>query len=217
MLCNNETISLEQSDFDCVGQIAIHCDLPKLCIAINESRDFDLSNLFCDWSSIADIWEQVQEYQTALAECEADPDCTTPPVEPDDYDTKLALICGGNYTTCSGKVKKHFGVKRLWVYYAYSRYLLINEFNDSPVGNKTKTNDFSLPKSLKEIELFADKYRTMGYDSYKQTEHFICANKTVFESFNLCDCKSCGCGDENCGFTKAKGYGIRGRNISKKI
>lgn len=219
MQCNNENILIEQSDFECVGQVAKHCDLPKLCIAIGEAQEFDLSELFCDfWNEIIDIWDEIDLYQIALAEYEAcidegDEECVEPE-EPSNYDLKLNLICGGSFESCGGKVRNHLGIKRILVYYSYARYTLINPINDTPNGGVTKTNDFSIPTPLKELQSVADRYRTMGYESYKKTLNFICSNRQSF-TFDG-DCKECGCTCERCnGRTKAKGYGFKGSIISK--
>lgn len=211
---------IQQNDFECVGQVAIHCDNKKLCIAINEAEIFDLANLFCDvWPEIVEINTEVTNYQTALAEYEkcvntGGEDCIIP-VEPENYAEKNNLINGGSYIGCNGKTKKHYGIKRIWVYYAYARYVLVNNFNDTPNGNVSKTNDFSIPKPLKEIQSFADKYRTMGYDAFKMTLDFICHHQHLFEDVKCLPCNSCGCGCEACGGTKAKGYGSKFRNIEK--
>lgn len=221
MQCNNSNILLIQSDFDCVGEVAKHCDLSKLCIAIGEAQEFDLSGLFCYfWNDIVDIWNEIDLYQEALTEyeqCVLDGgiDCVEPEI-PTDYDLKLNLICGGSFESCNGRVRYHLGVKRILVYYSYARYLLVNSLNDTPNGSVTKTNDFSILTPLKDIERNADRFRTMGYESYKKTLNFICANRESFD-FNG-ECKECGCTCERCnGKTKAKGYGWSGSIIRKKI
>lgn len=216
MSCNNINNIISQEDFDCIGQIAKHCDLPKLCIAINEAQDFDLAELFCDfWDSILEINEEVEDYKQALIDFEScDEDCVEPTI-PENYDLKVNLICGGSYEGCNDKVKKHFGVKRILTYYAYSRYLIINEFNDTPNGQVSKTNNFSIPKPLKEIQNVADKYRNMGYESYKKTIGFLCVNREVFTDFNSKDCGTCKCGSDCDHSTKVKGYGIKGKIITK--
>lgn len=193
MICDNENIKLvERSDFNCIAQLAVHCDQKKLCIAIVEAQEFDLSNLLCDF--YYDILENI-----------------------DNPNYKI-LLCGGIYTDCNDKKRRFLGLKRTLVYYAYSRYLLINEFNDTPSGNVSKTNDFSLPKTLKEIELFADKYRTMAFESWEKTELYLCSNKDKFPNFNSKNCANCRCGNDDCyGKTSAKGYGLKTSVIRKKI
>ncbi len=209
---------LVQSDYNCIGIVATHCDLPKLCIAESEAMDFDVSQLYCsNWMDILAIWEEINAYRIALSVCEADPDCDTPPTEPTDYDLKVILIDGGNYTGCNDKPATQQGVKKVLTYYSYGRYTILNGFNDTASGMVTKTNEFSIPKTLKELEAFADKYRNMGLISFENTIKFLCANKETFTWFNSGDCKyQCGCNcNSNCGGTKARGYGLRSTNISR--
>lgn len=191
---------LNKTDFNCVGDVAKHCDLPKLCIAEDEAIIFDLGGLFCDFlNEIKSIWKEVDEY-----------DADNELLIPENYEVKKSLIYGGNFVGCNNSTSTHLGVKRTLIYYAYSRYLLINGFNDTPNGSVTKQNEFSIPKPLKEVESFSDKYRNMGYESYKQTLNFLCHNRDVFVDFNHKDCVKCGCGCESCsGRTKAKGFGLK--------
>ena len=64
MNCDNINNIINQSDFDCIGQVAKHCDLQKLCVAINEAQDFDLSELFCDfWNEILEINNELKAYE----------------------------------------------------------------------------------------------------------------------------------------------------------
>jgi hypothetical protein len=193
MTCENEDIKLvDRSDFNCIAQLATHCDNKKLCIAISEAQEFDLSGLLCDF------WYDILEHI-------------------DNPEYKI-LLCGGTYEDCNRKAKRFPGLKRVLVYYSYSRYLLINEFNDTPSGNVSHTNDYSLAKSLKEISLFADKYRSMAYESWKKTELYLCSNKDKFPEFNSVNCPKCRCIEDNCnGSTQSQGYGIKTSIIKKKL
>lgn len=210
---------LVQSDYNCIGIVATHCDLPKLCIAENEATDFDVSQLYCsNWMDILAIWEEINAYRIALAECEAqEPPCENPPAEPEDYVLKVLLIEGGVYEGCNGKPATQQGVKKVLVYYSYGRYLLKNGLNDTASGFVTKTNEFSIPKTQKELEAYNNQYRDMGLISFKNTIKFLCANKTTFTWFTSADCKyQCGCDcKDDCGGTKARGYGMRSTNVTK--
>lgn len=198
--------TISKADIQKIGEISTHCDLVKLNIAITEARDFDLESLFCsDWDEIQAIFDKVAAN------------------DPEDLPTELEinLINGGEFTNCQDKTVKHKGITAVWSYYAYARYMMLNGFNDTPNGNVSKANDFSLPKPLKEIEMFADKYRSMAYASYRKTNNFMCRNKeeALFADFSLEDCESCGCGKGECtkGTTTAKGYGFRMKTIKKDI
>lgn len=197
---------LIQSDFNCVGNVAIHCNLPKLCIAEDEAIIFDMNQLFCDfWIDIVKYWKEVDDYdKNPIGE------------KPLNYDLNKNLIYGETFTGCNGNTSNHLGIKRTLIYYAYSRYITINGFTDTANGGVTKTDEFTIPKTIKELEMFADKYRTMGYESYKMTLKFLCHNRDVYTDFNHKDCKKCGCECEGCkGQTKAKGYGFKSSIISR--
>ena len=209
---------LQQADYNCIGDVAKHCDNRKLCIAEQQATDFDVSQLYCNnWIDILTIWNEIVDYQISVAECEADTECTTPPTEPNDYELKLKLIEGGSYTNCNNKEANQQGVKRVLIYYSYARYKMLSGDNDTASGTVTKTNEYSIPKTQKELEQISDQYRNMGLISYENTIKFLCANKDTFTWFDNLGCKyQCNCDCNNdCGSTKAKGYGFRSTNISK--
>jgi len=184
---------ITQIDFSCIGQIAKHCDNDKLCIAINESLDFDLYGLFCD-----EIMTEALDNYNAIS------------------GFWFELWNGGTFTTPCEKVKNHLGLKRIWIYYAYSRYILLNGYNDTATGFKQKTNDFSLPIPIKELQVFEQKYRDMGYESYNKTKQFICQNLSNFTVEPNIECESeCLCGSEKCGGKTRANVGLKSKIISK--
>lgn len=209
---------LQQQDYNCIGLLAAHCDNSKLCIAEGEALEFDLKQLFCDsWADILNIWNEVNAYIAEYAACVADPECNPSLIPvPDNYSEKNMLIFGGQYVGCNEKTRSFGGVKRMLVYYSYARYAIINGFNDTPTGLVQKTNEFSIPKPLKELENFADKYRSMGYITFEETIGYLCANNEDVFTF-WTDCEKCGCGTHKCGGTKARGYGFKGSIITKRI
>lgn len=197
-------MNLLPNQYNCIGILAKHCDLSKLCVAENEASNFDLAELFCDfWLEIEAISNEVQAYIL-------DPELP----EPTNYTEKTFLLNGGVYLDCSEKQRPFEGIYKIMAYYSYARYIVLNGFNDTATGMVTKTNDFSIPKTLKELESFADKYRTMGLISFERTVRYICQNSEIFD-YSHCPKDKCGCGSEKCGITKAKGYGFRSRNINK--
>jgi len=198
-------MNLQPQQYKCLGIIAQHCDLSKLCIAENEASNFDLAELFCDfWVDIEAIDNEIRFYD------EAD---EPKPEQPLDYDLKKELLEGGTFVDCNGKLKNFEGVYKILAYYSYSRYIILNGFSDSPNGLVQKTNEFSIPKPLKELEQFSDKYRNMGLISFGRTQRFICQNSDVY-TYTHCPPSNCKCG-ANCGTTKAKGYGFKSTNVNK--
>jgi len=192
---------ITKNDFQGIGQVANHPDWTKLEIAIHEAMHFDLPELFLGF------WETIRQIDHELK--------TKPPAQIEHYDLKNNLVNGGKYINCNNNQKTHLGTKKTLAYYTYARYSVLNSFNDTPVGNVARSGDFSLPKPLKELEQFADKYRNMGYVSAMRTLDFICHNKAVFSGIeNLC--KPCNCSQTD-GKIKTKGYGISGAIVTKRI
>ena len=179
---------ITRSDIEKIGQLGTHCDQEKLYLAISEAENFDMPDLFCDfWNDIVENWEEI-EYTD--------------------------LIIGSAYEGCNG-TRIHSGIKTILSYYAYARYTVLNQFNDTPSGSVSKTNDFSMPKPLKEIQSFSDKYRSMGYVEFERTEAYLCKNRDSFSSFHSNNCKGCGCNGICGDKTNTKGYGLSGKIISK--
>lgn len=197
-------MNLQPSQYNCIGVVAKHCDLNKLCIAENEATTYDLSELFCDY------WLDIEAINNEVIAYENNPELPIP----DNYELKKQLLEGGFYLDCSEKLRPFEGVYNILARYSYSRYIVLNGFSDTPNGMVQKTNDFSIPKTLKELEQFADKYRDMAKISFERTVRYICQNNEIF-NYSHCPIDKCGCGSDRCGSTKAKGYGLKSRNINK--
>lgn len=186
------SISLNKEDFYPIGQVAKHCNLEKLQIAINEAILFDLKPLLCglfyevneNWNDTEGIWFDIIE-----------------PLE---------------FEGCNDRPRSHQGLKNVLIRYAYARYLIINATDDTPNGTVNKTNEWSIPKPFADIKQNSERYRNMGFDLWKEVEEYICIAKGVYVNADF-DCKSCGCNGKCGSKTKIKGFGIKGSNISKGI
>lgn len=199
-------MNLLLQQYNCIGILAKHCDLSKLCVAENEASNFDLAELFCDfWVEIEQINAEIIAYDNSEE--------PKPPI-PENYTEKKALLDGGNYTDCGGKLRPFEGIYKIMAYYSYARYVMLNGFNDTATGLVQKTNEFSIPIDQKALNNFADKYRNMGLISFERTQRYICQNTTIFD-YSHCPKDKCGCGSDKCGGTKAKGYGFRSSNVNK--
>lgn len=180
-------IALLPSDFEDVGQVASHVNKSKLNQAVNEAKLFDLEPLF------GEFWYDIEQNWTS--------------VEPAWVD----LRDGSEYQV-NDKTKRHLGVKQLLVYFAYARYVVLNGFNDTATGIVSKTNDFSVPKPLKELNQFSDKYRNMGYTVNLGIQRFLCnSDEATYPNFDRSKCGT----QKEYPSGETKGFGIRGSNISK--
>lgn len=184
-------IELLQKDFDCIGQVAKHCNLEKLNIAISEAIKFDGKMLLCGmYNEVSSNWRSKSEPWNDL-------------------------INGSTYSGCNGREVTHAGIKEVLVYYAYARYLIINKTDDTASGTVQKTNQFSMPTPLKEIYAISNRYRIMGEQLWKEVESFICVNRSDYPNADFANCQSCGC-NGSCGtYTNTRGFGISSTNISK--
>jgi hypothetical protein len=199
-------MNLLPQQYNCIGILAKHCDLSKICAAENEASNFDLSELFCDfWLDIEAIDTEIKTYDDAPL---------PKPTLPTNYTQKKALLEGGNYEDCGGKLRPFEGIYKIMAYYSYARYVMLNGFNDTATGLVQKTNEFSIPIDAKALERFSDKYRNMGLISFERTQRFLCQNKDIFD-YTHCSKDKCMCGSDKCGGTKSKGYGLKSRNINK--
>ena len=196
---------ITQADFKGLGQVATHCDLEKLEIALNEAYNFDLCEVFGNFSaSVGLVVDEVLSHGGAGHDHhdEANPD----------WD--LAVL--GTAFEVNGVTINTLGLKTAIVYYAYARYLVLNGYNDTPNGQVSKENPFSIPKPFKEVQQFADKYRNMAKSVAETAKLFICENKDSFPSLAKMPCPTSLCGDiDGLCNSNTTGYGIRGKNVSK--
>ncbi len=182
-------ITLSRQDISDIAQMAEHYDKVKFDIATNEALKFDLEVIFGTFiDEIETNWNSV--------------------------DAKWTNLIGGSTFTKGGKTIKHYGLKDVLKYYAYSRYLLINGFNDTPNGSVSKSNPFSVPKPLKEVESYSLKYRAMGRQLLSNTLEFICENRADYPVFQTDACKSCAEVSDRVN-TTTTGAGFNSKTISK--
>lgn len=205
MDCNNLVEYISQEDFDCVGLVAKHCDLQKLCIATEEAKTFDIIPLFC-FDFVQDVLENWNVSETIpnpdFVDVETTPEIS-PTIQNPEFEKYQKIICGGNYIDEAGKMHQNLGFKKVWIYYSYARYVLINQINDTANGTVRKQNEWSVPTPLKEVTDISNKYRNMGKYAFESVMDFLCENKESYPKFDDCNCvRKCGCaGSCTCGRT----------------
>lgn len=184
-------MKLIQRDFDCIGQVAKHCNWSQLCIAIERALTFDLIPLVCydDWKRISDSYNEIYRVESETDRFNGTFDETF------DYTFKTDwkysnLWNGGEFKGCGGKWHKHEGLKRVWIYFAYAQYVIESAQKDTPTGRKVLDNDFSIPVNYKELQVIEDKYRSMAFEAWEGVKLYLCS---IGERK---DCKDCGCDDK---------------------
>lgn len=200
MSCELEPLLIDRDDFDCVGQVAEHCDWDQLCVYIREQQNLSLLPKLgqCLYNMIT-CWKLEE-------------DCGYTPEQ-------LAIIenifCGGTYTACDGSKKRHFGVKRMLIHYAYGAYIYGHGYQDTPVGVVQKTNQDSLPAPLNELRNIDKKNRNSAEYYWEMTKDYLCTLKDT-EPFAscICDC-GCSCACKHCQGKTKQNRGVNFKNISK--
>ena len=175
-------------DFKIVD-IATHCDYTKLNIAISDALNFDLPELLCEY------------YDLYINEIESE---------------NLDLINGTTYE-CGNVTKKFLGLKNILVYYSYANYLLNSTMTDTGIGFVKKTDQYSIPTPLKEVQSFVESYRNRGYAIIKQLKDYVSHDQELIDKYNLPITKHCGCGSGKCDFTEKRVYTFRPKVIRKKL
>lgn len=197
-------VVLKPEDFKNVGIVATNCNREKLNTAINEALKYDFCHTFkgCD-VEVRAIIKKILLYV---------PDTEMP--IPTEYEINLV---NGNIFVENNKTFENFGLKSALIRYAYSRYLLLNEFNDSAVGQKTQNFQFSVPKTFAELKTMSDKYRNMAKVDALSTYEYISNNRDQFPQFVRClNLSECYCGNkdkQNLCDIETTGYQLKSRNI----
>lgn len=197
MICNTEPLFIELKDFDCIAQVARHCDWNQLCSYIREQQNLSLLPKIgqCLFSKLA-----------AFLTDENKEDNYTPE-EINIFDN---LFCGGTYFSCSGEEKRHFGLKRMLVHYSYGAYIYKHSFVDTPFGVVQKLNDDSLPAPMQELRNLNKDHRNNAEFYWEMTSEYICSIKENALLKPCFDCKSCSC---CCSFCRGKGKTKQNRGI----
>lgn len=131
--CNLENIWIDKSDFDCIGQVAKHCDWDQLCVFIREQK-----NLF--------IIPKIGYCLVKIIDA-----------NPSD-ETVQKLLCGGEYEKPDGTPGYFFGLKRVLTHASYAAYIFRHGMVDTPFGVVQKLNQDSLPTPLNELRSIKNEH-----------------------------------------------------------
>lgn len=109
-------------------------------------------------------------------------------------------LLNGSVYVVDGKKRRHYGLRRVLIHYAYAAYIYRGGMVDTPFSFVQKSSQDSIPVPMTELRALHDENRKMAYKYWLMTYDYLCNNKDLFECFDDCDCpKECdGCNDDNC-------------------
>lgn len=199
MTCNPEILLINREDFDCIGQVARHCDWEQLCIYIREQQNLSLL------PKVGQCLYNLIYCKETNVECEVEMD----------EDTYNSLMCGGHYKGCDGKDKVHFGLKRVLVHYAYGAYIYRHGYVDTPFGVVQKINQDSISAPIQELKTLNNEHRANAEAYWQMTADFLCS---IRDEDPFAECvKCCGCKCNHCEGRKGslQRRNVRFTNVSK--
>lgn len=189
--CNIEENLISKADFECIGQVAKHCNWDQLCIFVREQTNLWLIPKvgYCLISKITSNSEN---------------------------EIVKKIWCGSEYE-CDGKLKVHFGLKRVLIHAAYAAYVFRHGYQDTVGGVVQKINPDSVPAPINELKSIMNEHYKNAEIYLAMVKEFLCSIKNE-EIIKDCviefECRDCGCGSEvNSGMVQTRG--IYGSNINK--
>lgn len=194
---NLEPLLIDKYDFDCIGQVAKHCDWETLCIFIREQQNLSLLPKIGSC-----LYDLLVKYDLGY--------CVSGGYEGEDV--LRHLFNGGRYTGCDGTVKMHFGLKRSLVHWAYGAYIYRHGIVDTPFGAVQKLHQDSVPIDMKVLKTLNIEQRSNAENYFKMTLDYLCGVKNCEP---LAECNVCGCIDScECNYCKTGG---KGKTLQRRI
>lgn len=200
-----EPLLIGQRDFECIGQVAQHCDWDKLCIYIREQQNLSLLPKigFC-------LFDLLMKQDLGF--------CISGGYE--GTDILRHLFNGGRYRGCDGTTKMHFGLKRSLVHWAYGAYIYRHGIVDTPFGAVQKLNQDSVPVEMSVLKSLNLEHRNDAENYFEMTMDYLCSVKDCepISECDICECISgCKCSYcHNIGKSKTlQRRGVSFSNISK--
>lgn len=112
------------------------------------------------------------------------------------------LMNGGVYEV-NGLKRRHFGIKRVLIHYAYAAYVYRGGMVDTPFSVVQKQSQDSIPVPISELRALHDENRKMAYKYWLMTHDYLCNHSDQFTYFDDCECNKCdNCEDKNCNVCK---------------
>lgn len=101
-------------------------------------------------------------------------------------DNLTDLLDGCQYTDCSGNTVSHPGLKTVFVYLFWMRYVYDINYIDTPTGMVSKTRTDSEQLSMGHLKNISSNYETMAMNYFKMVDGYIMANKEMYPLYKGC-------------------------------
>lgn len=188
--CSLEENLITKSDFECIGQVAKHCNWEQLCVFIREQTNLWLIPKigYCLISKIKDNQEN---------------------------EIIKKIWCGSEYE-CNGKPKIHFGLKRVLIHASYGAYIYRHGYVDTATGVVQQLNKDSVPAPIHELKSIMNEHYRNADLYLEMVNDFLCTIKDeeIIKDCIIIDCKNCGCSGNKNEVEKQNRNSI-GKNITK--
>lgn len=189
--CNIEENLITKADFECIGQVAKHCNWEQLCIYIREQTN---------------LWLIPKVGYGLISKI----------VENQDNDVIKKIWCGSEYQ-CGNQSKVHFGLKRVLIHAAYGAYIFRHGYIDTAIGVVQKINQDSVAAPINELKSIMNEHYKNAEIYLKMVNEYLCTVKNeeiLKDCLSEINCKDCGCfGFDNVAVVQSRG--IFGGNINK--
>lgn len=172
-LCNIEANLISKSDFECIGQVAKHCDWEQLCVFVREQTN---------------LWLIPKVGYCLISKINSNPES----------ELIKKIWCGSEYE-CSGKLMIHFGLKRVLIHASYAAYIFRHGYIDTAVGVVQKINQDSVPTPINELKSIMNEHYRNADIYLEMVKDYLCTikNEELIKDCVQFDCKNCGCGNKN--------------------
>lgn len=189
-MCNLEENLITKADFECIGQVAKHCNWEQLCVFIREQTN---------------LWLIPKVGYCLISKITSN----------QDNELIQKIWCGSEYE-CSGKLKIHFGLKRVLIHASYAAYIFRHGYIDTSVGVVQKINQDSVAAPINELKSIMNEHYKNADIYLDMVKEYLCTIKEepLIKDCIQFDCKGCGCNHKNQG-SEIQNRNAIGRNIRK--
>lgn len=189
MSCTTENLIISRPDFDCIGQVAKHCNWEQLCLYIREQQNLYLLPKigYC-------LLEKLKDDANA-------------------EDPIIKKILGGaEFTNAAGHKDYFFGLKRVLAHASYAAYIFRHGLVDTPFGVVQKLNQDSLPTPINELRSIKNEHYNNAEMYFSKFKEFIYTLKDE-NIIKECYLATCGKNELQEGDTQKRQYSFS--NVSK--